>query len=80
MLLQNCRSPVVIIKLVLGNVALAAIVGALYHCRRDNIIHCKAAEKVSVVLASQALSARELRKACAMFAIALHKFKIIARG
>lgn len=54
-----------IVKLVLGDVALAAIVGALYPYRRDNIVHCKVADKASVVLASQALSAGELGKACA---------------
>jgi hypothetical protein len=55
----------VVVKLVVGDRALAAVMGTVYHGRRDDVIHNGARAEATAVLAHLALLARELSDASA---------------
>lgn len=70
----RARAPMVI-QLVVGDVRLAAIVGTLYHGRRDDGVHCSVAdvEAAAAVVALPALLAGEAAAASQLPALALHE-------
>jgi hypothetical protein len=55
----------VVVKLVVGDRALAAVMGTFYHGRRDDVIHNGAQAEATAVLAYLALLAGELGNASA---------------